>query len=275
LRPVQPNGDTSLSTTDVEHIRAAESLSGRQLIQTDGLHLGASAQSAREASLREEQTRERGLLALLSSARHELRSPLQSIQGFADLLAAESYGSLGREQRVFVEHIVQSSFDLSRALDACFELVQAELSHNGPQLGPVHFRRALEDAITLARSSGELTVDLRFGSLPADLSVEADSFSFAKAVGAIITALLPGTRGPLLISASLWDGKVEVLFGPPLGELRPAWRSMLELSRRGPTTRVLLWLRLASALLLKAGARLEASESYDRIRMLLPLLSSG
>jgi signal transduction histidine kinase len=50
--------------------------------------------------------------SLLASARHELRSPLQSIQGFAELLSSESYGPLGEEQHTFVQHILQGSVEL-------------------------------------------------------------------------------------------------------------------------------------------------------------------
>ena len=274
LRPVQPDRDRSLSNADADRTQPTPSLAetGRRLIRKDGLHLGDSGADKRA---REEQGRESGLLALIASASHELRSPLQSIQGFADLLAAESYGALGDEQRVFVEHIIHGSADLSRVLDACFELVQAELTNGQPRLGPVLFRRALEDSITLARSATEVVVDSRFGQVPEELTIEADSYGLARAVGAIVTALAPASRGPLLITASLRDSMVEVLFGPSSSDLPSGWRSIQELSRKGLSARALLWLGLASALLLKGGARLEASEGYDRIRILLPAPSGA
>jgi len=275
LRPVQPDRDTSLST-GAERAEPAQADSDRRALRKDGLHLAAAAGAAAgDETARELQDRESGLLALITSARHEVRSPLQSIQGFADLLSAESYGTLGDDQRVFVEHIVQGSVDLSRVLDACFDLVQAELSRSEVAPGALPFRRALEDAVTLARSATDLTVDMRLGTVPADLTILADSYGLAKAVGAIFTALAPVTGSPMLISAALRDGQVEVVFGAELSEVRSTWRSVQELSRNAPSARALLWLRLASALLNQGGARLCASEGYDRIRILLPTPSGG
>lgn len=270
MRPVQPNRDTSLSTAAD---RTSPQLDNtRRVLRKDGLHLGETS-AALDASA-DAAARELGVSALLASARHELRSPLQAIQGFADLLAAETYGALGDDQRVFVEHIIQGSADLSRVLDACFDLVQAELSHADVALGPVPFRRALEDSIMLARSNTEVVVECRLAQVPPGAAILADSYGFAKAVGAIVTALAPATRGPLLVCAAQRDGKVEILFGPSSAEQRPQWRSVRELSGRGPSARALLWLRLASALLERGAARLDASEGYDRIRVMLPLAAS-
>jgi signal transduction histidine kinase len=230
----------------------------------DGLHVGSDRPSAPP-----EQADERALLALVSSARHELRAPLQSIQGFAELLATESYGHLGGDQRVFVEHIIQGSADLSRALDACFDLLQVEVLHlpTEPLRSPL--RPLLDESISIARGSGLLLVETEFSALNLDLTVEVDLQDFAKSVNAIITALLPLVRGALVVSALPLDGRVEVTFAAVPGEVR-AYRPLHELPRRGLSARALLWLRLAGALLARSGARLETSEGYDRVRVSLP-----
>jgi hypothetical protein len=209
--------------------------------------------------------------ALISSARHELRSPLQSIQGFSELLATESYGALGKDQRVFVEHIIQSTLDLSRALDACFDLMQLELLQLSSAPSPVTFSTALSSALTLAQGNGARPVEVRPSQLEPELRVDLDTPNFRKAISAIITAIAPLLRGPVVLCTARQGGSIELLFGPDGGEGAVPLRDMPDLIRRGASSRALLWLRLACALLEQSGARVQASEGYDRIRVVLPL----
>jgi signal transduction histidine kinase len=216
----------------------------------------------------EDPARERSLLALVSSARHELRSPLQSIQGFADLLASESYGALGSDQRVFVEHIIQGSWDLSRALDACFELIQAEALHLPTEPLPASVRRLIEESLMIAENNGPSRFELRLAQLDPELSVEVDLHDFSKAIEAVITALAPLARGRIWVSGCLKDGQAELTFG--VSEEPRSFRALADLPRRGLSARALLWLRLAAALLARSNGKLETSESYDQVRVLLP-----
>lgn len=213
---------------------------------------------------------------LISSARHELRSPLQSIQGFAELLAAESYGTLGKDQRVFVEHILQSTLDLSRALDACFDLIQLELLQLPSAPGPAVLQAALSSALTMARGNSARPIEVRPSQLEPELQVDIDAPNFRKAVVAIITAVAPLLRGPLVVSTERrGSGTVELLFGPDGGAGPAPLRDLRELIQSGASSRALLWLHLARALLEPSGARMEASDTYDRIRIVLPLSTSA
>jgi signal transduction histidine kinase len=223
---------------------------------------------ARETDLQDEPTRERALLALVSSARHELRSPLQSIQGFADLLASESYGSLGSDQRVFVDHIIQGSWDLSRALDACFELIQAEALHLPTEPLPASLRRLVEESLTIAENNGPSRFDMRLSQLDTELEVEVDLHDFSKAIEAVITSLAPLARGRIIVSSSAREGQVELTFA--ISDEPRNFRALSELPRRGLSARALLWLRLAASLLARSEGRLETSEAYDQVRVLLP-----
>jgi signal transduction histidine kinase len=236
------------------------------LLAQDGLHVRRSRPPAQARE--EELTSEPSLLALVSSARHELRSPLQSIQGFADLLASESYGSLGSDQRVFVEHIIQGSWDLSRALDACFELIQAEALHLPTETFPASPRKLLEEALTIAENNSPSRFELRLSQLDPELAVEVDLHEFGKAVEAVVTALAPLARGRILVTGCAHDGQIELTFA--INEELRSFRSLSELPRRGMSARALLWLRLAASLLARSAGRLETSENYDQVRVLLP-----
>jgi signal transduction histidine kinase len=226
----------------------------------DGLHVTAQRGAVRELATH----------ALLSSARHELRSPLQSIQGFAELLAAESYGTLGKDQRVFVEHILQSTSDLSRTLDACFDLIQVELLHLPSAPTRVKLSDALGAALTLAQGGSERPIEARLGQLDPGLQAELDTLTFCKAIASIVTAIGPLLRTPVVLTARQRDANAELLFGVD-GDDRGVFRELRETTRRGNSSRALLWLRLSAALLDKSSVRLETVDDYERIRVLVPL----
>lgn len=270
LQPAHPNGDMSLpgSSKELAHERkSGESGDGpRRLHAQDGLHVRTSRPPTATLELGlGEPTRERALLALVSSARHELRSPLQSIQGFADLLASESYGALGRDQRVFVEHIIQGSWDLSRALDACFELVQAEALRLPTEPLPASLRRLVEEALSIAQNNSASRFDARLSQLDPELSIEVDLRDFSKAMEAIVTSLAPLARGRIIVSGKQREAEVELVFS--VGDEPRALRTLDELPRRGMSARALLWLRVAEALLARSNGRLETSEGYDQVRV--------
>lgn len=247
----------------------------RRVLAKDGLHAGEGraghALSERPLSAESLLAEERSLPALISSARHELRAPLQSIQGFAELLASEAYGHLGDDQRVFVEHIIQGSADLSRALDACFELLQVEMLHLPGEPLRTSLRHLLEEALAVARANAHVQIDGHLQALDADLTIEVDLHDFAKATSAIITALTPLVRSALVVTSQTLEGSVEITFSATNGGDVRAFRPLHELPRRGLSARALLWLRLAGSLLARGSARLETAEGYDRVRVSFPL----
>jgi signal transduction histidine kinase len=269
--PAPPNGNTVVTMTELERGRADADLppeNPRRVLAKDGLHALSERPHA------ESPGEERTLLALVSSARHELRSPLQSIQGFAELLATESYGNLGDDQRVFVEHIIQGSADLSRALDACFDLLHIELLHLPAEPLCTSLRHLLEEAFGVARANTQMQIDANLQALAEELAVEVDLHDFAKAVAAIVTALTPLVRSALVVTAQPLDGRVEIIFSATgNGADTRSFRPLHELPRRGLSARALLWLRLAGSLLARASARLETNEGYDRVRVSFPMRS--
>ena len=206
------------------------------------------------------------LLALVSSARHELRAPLQAIQGFADLLASESYGGLGAEQRVFVEHIMQGSAELSRALDACFELVQAEVLQLPSEPLAYSCKRLLEEALQIAESRSPVPIASHLEGLDDELTIEVDLHEFYKTIGAIVTAIAPLARGPLTVRAHSQGRQVEVTFVALPSDDLPL-RALSALPRRNLSARAMLWLRLSSALLARASGELLTSDGYERVRI--------
>jgi hypothetical protein len=225
--------------------------------------------------------------SLLASARHELRSPLQSIQGFAELLSSESYGPLGDEQHTFVQHILQGSVELGSVVEACLELAEVELI--GRLMEPVRtdLRSALTDALDPTRNGTTCTIDAQFA--PATLTALArfDRAVLRRSVYALLTALSTGPNKAFQARVELIQehGRLRLTrggaesFGLAAHDAQPGESTepllcIAELSRRRRATRSLIWLRLASALLATQDGELLVGEQLDRAEVRFRLSST-
>ncbi len=203
----------------------------------------------------------RGLRSLLSSARHELGSPLQSIQGFAELLAAESFGGLSTQQHSFVAHILEAGGELRCAMDACFELAQLELVGHAPTFERVDLLTTLSAALAEAQARTGITSSAPASAKPT--LVQLDRELFGRAVETLLIGLSARDTKSFVVAI---DGDSEYALvslahtaRQPRGEVLP----LPELAARDRTTRNLLWFRLASALFAAQDASLALSEALD------------
>ena len=254
--PASQEASTSDQTTPGRPASAAK---------RDGLGLTSTERSAFLAQVRQ---------TLLASARHELRSPIQSIQGFSELLNIGSHGPLSDDQRLFVGHILQGSADLTNALDMCFELAQLEVFGVTPKLERSEVQGALIDAL---EAEWERAPDaVRFD--PADsppLYANLDPALFRRAIGALLTALRP--FGPTILSLQSQADAVLITFTPahPFAPGLSADASddtsldVELLITQGRPAKGLLWLRLASLLLASQAGTLLVSPRQDRARVQL------
>ena len=128
---------------------------------------------------------------------------------------------------------------------------------------------------TIAQRGGEQTIEAELSQIGPELSAELDTLGLRKAIGAIVTAISPLLRGHVALRATRREDSVELLFfGPASSEGRAAFHDLKALTERNIPSRALLWLRLACRLL-EGSARLEATERFDRIRMLVPVAPSA
>ena len=80
---------------------------------------------------------ERAREDFLSVVSHELRSPLTTIIGYADLLKTGSTGSLNEIQRAHADRISSSAWELVRDLERILELVRAQQPDTEPRLDTI------------------------------------------------------------------------------------------------------------------------------------------
>lgn len=210
-----------------------------------------------------------GTRSLLSSARHELGSPLQSIQGFSELLASEAFGALSQEQHGFLEHILAASSELRGAMDACLELAELELVGRAPSVRAVDLFTTLIDAQEQAQR--QLGVSISTQPSARRTQVQLDVELFRRAFETLLLAL-SSRDGKSFVVAIDMDAEHALLAvaRAPL-QARAVTLPVPALAAREHITRNLLWFRLAGALFAAQDAKLSVAERLDYAEVRLRL----
>ncbi|MET0341672.1 MAG: histidine kinase dimerization/phospho-acceptor domain-containing protein [Polyangiales bacterium] len=217
--------------------------------------------------------REAVATALVASARHELRSPLQSIQGFAELLECQHYGSLSEEQQAFVKHILQGSSELGATLEASLELLELELGLH--PLEPVRTDVAPLVGAALTRASELSGCVVRFASQSGLGTARAslDAAAIQRAVEALVVAMSPA-KEPLGAQLTVEGEYACLRVTRVVGPFGAALRSIDELGAARRAGRGLVWLRLAATLVSRHDGVLTATDQAERAEVRLRLSST-
>jgi hypothetical protein len=202
-----------------------------------------------------------GTRALLSSARHELGSPLQSIQGFAELLASEAFGALSQEQHGFLEHILAASSELRGAMDACLALAELELVGCALNLRAADLHTTLLDVQEQAQRQLGVVIDAQPGVPRARVKLDVDLFRRAFETLLLGLSARDGKSFVVAIDSDAEYARVSVARATL--QARAATSPVATLAAREDITRNLLWFRLAAALFAAQDLRLSVAERLD------------
>jgi PAS domain S-box-containing protein len=134
--------DVSLTISPVKD--EAGSVIGAATIARD---IGELKEARREAERLKEE-----FFALVS---HDLRTPLTSVKGYADLLLTGDGGDLTDQQRLFVEAIARNSSRLERLVGDLLVAAQVEAGSFAIEAGPVDLGRILADSVAAAKPRAE------------------------------------------------------------------------------------------------------------------------
>ncbi len=104
------------------------------------------------------------------TASHELRSPLTSVQGFAELLMLER-DSLTPNQVETVEIILDNCRHLVRLLNDLLDLARSDAGRLGLRLAPTELAPLIEDAVRLMRAQTEGASQTLTARIESDLPV--------------------------------------------------------------------------------------------------------
>lgn len=106
---------------------------------------------------------------------YQLRSPLTTILGYAELLESERPGALTEKQREQVDHILDAADHLSKVISNILDLAMIDAGKMELELSEFSLRRAIEDAVDLVVTTAENTkvrveilCDDRIGNVHAD-----------------------------------------------------------------------------------------------------------
>ena len=212
-------------------------------------------------------------VALISNARHELRSPLQSIQGFAELLDCQAYGALNSEQQAFVKHILQGSEELGATIEACLELSELEAGARPFELARASLQPLLTDALVHAATRCRCKLQLHAGPGLASARGRVDAEALKRAVEALVMGV--ATSGEDLTAELGVEGEYAcVRVSRVAGAFGGTLRSIDDLAQHRRAGRGLVWLRLAAQLIAHHDGLLSASDNAERAEVRLRLSST-
>ena len=151
--------------------------------------------------------------AFLSTISHELKTPLNSIHGFAALLLDDRAGPLTPQQRDFLESVQHSARHLNRLVDDIMQVSLAEtdqlcLTQTPTDLIKVIGRVARQFGPELQLAS--LSLDLRFGE--ESLAILCDPFRIEQVLANLLSNAIKFTPagGRVMIAAHRAEDGIEV-----------------------------------------------------------------
>ncbi|MBZ5635891.1 MAG: PAS domain-containing sensor histidine kinase [Acidobacteriia bacterium] len=148
----------------------------------------------------------------LANISHELRSPLHTVIGFAELLAEEIEGTLNEKQKRFISHIHSDSLHLLELINDLLDLTKIEagrleLRHEAFNIDPV-----IEEVLSSVRSRATAkSVDIRT-DLAIPTPVFADQMRFRQVLHNLLTNAIKFTPdgGKIWVEAAPRDSFAEI-----------------------------------------------------------------
>ena len=139
----------------------------------------------------------------LSDMSHELRTSLDTVIGFSELLAEELKGPLNEDQMRFVQHIHTDSTHLLNLINELLDLSKIEAGRLELRSETFEMSAAVEEVVSSVRNKGE-TKSIRIETrLDASLTLHADCLRFKQILLKLLTNAVKFTpeRGKIRIAA--------------------------------------------------------------------------
>jgi signal transduction histidine kinase len=231
----------------------------------------ASAGSTRVGAERPRAGDARAMATLLSSARHELRSPLQALLGFTELLEAGTYGALSAPQLAFIEHMRTAGKDLAHTVDACADLVSAMIAPKAVGSDPSTTELAAAVKAALAEPLAGTTVRASEAEPTPALRVRCEHGPLTRLLGELLAVVAQKSQAQVTLqSRDEGNGTVRVTLS---ADRRPtAEEALLTVDAAlalGRASRALLFLKLADEQLAPYGGRVLTLASQRDVVVLL------
>jgi signal transduction histidine kinase/CheY-like chemotaxis protein len=193
--------DQSLLTAAAEQCRFEEV---RSRVQQAGL-FAAPANDALAAPNRPLQESSPANAELLANMSHDLRSPLNAVIGFSEILRDQLYGPLNKKQHEFVTSIQASGLILLALIDDLLDLATVETGVLTLELSPFSLLEALDAAVLRHREQAMksgVTLHLEFAP-SADVRILADPGKFKRIMFTLLANAVKFTSAGGTVNVSI------------------------------------------------------------------------
>ena len=172
-----------------------------------------------ERALRERnealETADRLKSEFIANVSYELRTPLNTIIGFAEILTDQYFGTLNPRQIEYSRGILESSQRLLSLINDILDLASIEAGHMTLELETVDLYRMLSSVLALTRERArKKKLDIEFDCPPDIGVIVADERRVKQALFNILSNSIKFTpeNGSISLKARRFDGKVELSF---------------------------------------------------------------
>ncbi len=182
-------------------------------------YLDVSDSNRVERALRERndalETADRLKSEFIANVSYELRTPLNTIIGFSEILTGQYFGELNDRQTEYSRGILESSNTLLSLINDILDLASVEAGHMMLELEPVNLHDLLSSVLTLTRErmrKKRLFLDF---DCPLDIgAIVADERRLKQALFNIMSNSVKFTPedGSITVSARRTDGRVTLTF---------------------------------------------------------------
>ena len=200
------------------------------------------ARAEADAARREAQAANEAKGRFVSMVSHELRTPLGAIGGYAALLQEEIHGTLGEQQRKFVERIKHNQQHLLRLVNELLDLAKIESGQFPLKIGTVQVQKIVESVSTMIEpqiSSSGLRFEVLYGEK--NLCVVADHERVEQILLNLLANAVKFTPagGAVTISTSHSDGEVllhvrDTGRGIPAHQVEEVFQPFVQIHTRAP-----------------------------------------
>ena len=183
------------------------------------IHLDVSDSIQVERALRERnealETADRLKSEFIANVSYELRTPLNTIIGFAEILTEQYFGTLNARQIEYSRGILESSQRLLALINDILDLASIESGHMALELEQIDLYGMLGSVLALTRERARTKkLDIEF-DCPADIGViVADERRIKQALFHILSNAIKFTSegGSIALKGRRADGQVELTF---------------------------------------------------------------
>lgn len=156
---------------------------------------------------------QRSKWATLAHLSHELRTPMNAIMGFSQMMRDQIFGPLAERYRDYSHHIHDSGHHLLNLIDTILDVSRAEagqLTIDGSTFAPVDLMEECLQVVSASAAAKHVVLERQFA--PSATLIVADRTKLRRALLNLLTNAIDFTRegGCVAVSLSNRDGGIEI-----------------------------------------------------------------